>query len=621
MTTRIPDDDIGSMLSQAARAFSCPAGVRQAIREYVLSKGNSPSLDDSIIPQDPAQPPVRLVPDVPTDPADGVSRVGHPIAQPPGRRHVSRRIITMFQRKAVRWSVVAAAIALLVGLLWTPSGSRNPRSAFAQLVQANRNYRGWIHAKMDQVPQAMQRHDAPRVIGTSIHVNAEKKILVKVIEFESGRTVEWRDGGQRSCQSYSSGNNELVACEWGDRSDIEQVRQELKAGKDFTPWQLAQFLLVDPTVDGLASLVDYGCSVTQQDEGVAQRFDLTLPGYTGPDAPRAGQPFLTVLFDKQTQLIQHWFGTFDGMAVAFSFSYGAPDFQTIRDLDVPSDAKWVDRRETAGADAQALLARLDARIGVNETLGDYVAIETETRVTPSKDSSQESVAIFARSGDKRFFGRYWNLPQSQLDLQGWPTPGMTLVRSARGVLPDILFISDGTQGWWGRSGSRSRSLTAAEVREHYLSGFSLSSTIWPGSQRIDYQHRPRLGIELQTLPDTPQSGLKVIESGWTGIMPGADFDVVEYEWHIDPARDDVPVTLLQRNRAKSGEVTMEVQTEYLDYAQLPTGRFYPTRWLVKVVVGTVGNKMKTTEHRLQIFPGQELDPVWYADPSRFPAKP
>ena len=39
--------------------------------------------------QDPTQPAVRLVPDVPTELADGVPRETHPIEQPPSRRHVA----------------------------------------------------------------------------------------------------------------------------------------------------------------------------------------------------------------------------------------------------------------------------------------------------------------------------------------------------------------------------------------------------------------------------------------------------------------------------------------------------------------------------------------------------
>jgi TolA-binding protein len=83
--------------------------------------------DDSTITQDPTQPAVRRVPDVPTDQADGVSRETHPIEQPPGRRHVSRRFVAMFQKRAVRWSFVAAAAAAVVLAIGLWPGKPGPR--------------------------------------------------------------------------------------------------------------------------------------------------------------------------------------------------------------------------------------------------------------------------------------------------------------------------------------------------------------------------------------------------------------------------------------------------------------------------------------------------------------
>lgn len=82
----------------------------------------SPRGDEPAISQDPTRPAVRLVPDVPTELADGVSCETHPIEKPPSRRHAHWRLVAMSKQRTVRWSVAAAvvAIAVLGGLSFRP---------------------------------------------------------------------------------------------------------------------------------------------------------------------------------------------------------------------------------------------------------------------------------------------------------------------------------------------------------------------------------------------------------------------------------------------------------------------------------------------------------------------
>jgi hypothetical protein len=59
------------------------------------------------------------------------------------------------------------------------------------------------------------------------------------------------------------------------------------------------------------------------------------------------------------------------------------------------------------------------------------------------------------------------------------------------------------------------------------------------------------------------------------------------------------------------------RSRFKEYAQLPEGRWYPTRWDLDV---TADDKpypnMRVTAYRLQIFPGRKLDPSWYTDPGK-----
>jgi outer membrane lipoprotein-sorting protein len=94
--------------------------------------------DDSIASHAPTQPTVRLVPDVPTELADGVSRETYPILQPPSRRHVPRRLVAMFHSKSARWlaaAAVAAAVLLTINFWPGKAGRGGPGSAFAAAIE------------------------------------------------------------------------------------------------------------------------------------------------------------------------------------------------------------------------------------------------------------------------------------------------------------------------------------------------------------------------------------------------------------------------------------------------------------------------------------------------------
>ena len=82
-------------------------------------------------------------------------------------------------------------------------------------------------------------------------------------------------------------------------------------------------------------------------------------------------------------------------------------------------------------------------------------------------------------------------------------------------------------------------------------------------------------------------------------------------YRYDPARDDMPVSSSRTLFKKDGTMLEETKTQYSDYAQLPGGQWYPTRW-----VDTLDDKRNITiEHRLQILSKERLDPVWFTDPN------
>lgn len=145
------EGNIGKLLSSTEPRLAMPESSKARVLSALLRSAEAaqPITETQVIPdltantQDPTPPAVRLVPDVPTELADGVQRETHPIVQPPSRRHVPRRLLVMFQSNRVRWSAaaaVAAAVLLAIGF-WPGKAGRAPGSAFAAAIQQFQNAR------------------------------------------------------------------------------------------------------------------------------------------------------------------------------------------------------------------------------------------------------------------------------------------------------------------------------------------------------------------------------------------------------------------------------------------------------------------------------------------------
>jgi hypothetical protein len=140
------DDELDARLKAIARRAAPGPSIADEVMRFIeqgepqngrAGTAGPQGGDDSTTSQEATPPSVRLVPDVPTERADGVPSETHPIEQPPSRRHVPRRFVAMLQSRAVRWSaaaVVAAAVILVIGF-WPGKDGRGPGSAFARAIE------------------------------------------------------------------------------------------------------------------------------------------------------------------------------------------------------------------------------------------------------------------------------------------------------------------------------------------------------------------------------------------------------------------------------------------------------------------------------------------------------
>jgi hypothetical protein len=85
---------------------------------------------------------------------------------------------------------------------------------------------------------------------------------------------------------------------------------------------------------------------------------------------------------------------------------------------------------------------------------------------------------------------------------------------------------------------------------------------------------------------------------------------------IDTSRDDMPVEVLRRTFAEDGTQTAsEVRSTFLSYAQLPDGRWYPSRWRWTYTNFQDPESSRVEEYHLQFHPNLAADARWFADPT------
>jgi hypothetical protein len=230
--------------------------------------------------------------------------------------------------------------------------------------------------------------------------------------------------------------------------------------------------------------------------------------------------------------------------------------------------------------------------------------------------------------DKKWLANEYHLvsarPRPQTILKeippNWPTPDVAK------LLPDLLkgspsrfFVMDGDQGragWYDedtRSYPDARKIEAKE-RELLLAGdIGLAGQIWPSRFRTAIGTEGTLAELIQDPAHAKLIGLRYKR------VPVARYEKstaeTETTWWIDPARDDMPSEIMTLHREKPGdEPTLETHTHYLEYAQLPGGKWYPTHWRTDRTDRNprTGKGVKSAQYyRLQILLELKLGEEWF----------
>jgi hypothetical protein len=275
-----------------------------------------------------------------------------------------------------------------------------------------------------------------------------------------------------------------------------------------------------------------------------------------------------------------------------------------RHQKAPLDLPW--RIESTDGSVDEVLDRLDGRI--DGTFGDHAAIVTETPLNDDGTLNEwlGVIDLYARSNRSSLWFRYLVGDTVHPDgLQrrapvlpipaGWPEPKIDdFLRQVKNLTPQEYYATDGKQAWPVSKGPKR----------------DLAEEIWRGRRNL-LIGAPRPVIMLIKDPGRPDL-LGIYAEGciWTGI--GDQFQRVEQVCWLNSDRDDMPVETLLRDYAPDGKtVALKTTIEYMSHAQLPSGKWYPSRWIQTTTVRTGQGRR---EFRLQIFEGMRLEESWFVDP-------
>ncbi len=500
-------------------------------------------------------------------------------------------------------SAIAACVVLSLALLLT-NGATQSASAAEQLREVTKvsdAYPGWIHITTESIHvPASQTTTQPVPKNLAMHMNGPEGTFITVMESNQDRTVFFLSTSRNEMTQYDSKTNQIVK---GALNPVFAKMMNETGILQATPKGLLQTM---------ASKKKQTSKVTRSREGELDCFTATLSGPTGrPET-------LTILANPKTQLIQKIRIEQNGMRAVYRYTYGPPEIKDIYDVGVPRDAKVVDNRPAQGA--QEVTKRLEARI--RKGFGDGIAVLTAS----APDKPRGLLTIFATQGEKMLTLQYRAGTPNKAPggcgsfcspeglPEGWPRPGLEEVRRIMDTAKPVqYFVLDGTQAWVGWYNSGEKAYSKQHFPPSHLARFpnslqaeqGLAGRIWPSPQmrmwfgpqtKVEVLHDAKRDNQIGLCVETMSSPTQNTKQRNMSIF-----------W-LDPARDDMPVEKVHKTLSANGKTSKRKDiTRYLDYAQLPNGQWYPTRWQ------TVRDG-KSGEYILQIFPGAILSNEWFAQP-------
>lgn len=518
-----------------------------------------------------------------------------------------------------RWIVVLLAlIAWAGGAVVIASAAQQTTTTSAPAVESAHD--GWVHITVEKVePDAddahdeeIEAHDESDILPPELYIHKTQEVLCTIMDFGDRKIVRLLCPKTARMAEYDSRYNGIA---------LGTMPPELiaRARADISRYPL--------TLEGNLAQLEEGGSAIQGtnevlEEGLRKVTIVYIGGRScGGDKVAADKPATdTIWLDPKTGLVRRLRPHSDHPQL-FTFTYDHKPRKDICDFGVPRDAQRLDSLPTPKA--SAMLDRFDKHN--DDGFGDFVGVLTETDVQKDGKTKKMFLHLYAQHDQKLLFAifdftdAYADSPMQK--LANWPKVDIKQVLEfARKTIPLTYYVTDGTAAWTGRfDGSK-------ENKSCMLEGTLPLKDLPPNHDyfAVNEFWRNRVSLFLygygpraDTVADAAHeglSGLRLREGNFAADATNVTRE--ERIFWVDPKRNDLPIHYVHRGERVGTKLDSrtEFNTRFLDFAQLPSGTWYPTHWQTvatrdELTSGTKGSF--TREKYLVIDTAVKIDASWY----------
>lgn len=552
------------------------------------------------------------------------------------RRTLNKRQVVVKQNvwriimksRIARIAVASVIICIITGTLYIgfTGGSVNAAEMLEETIKVNEDYKGWIHISTIYKTLKEDTDEVERLITGTRHINTIDGTLI------------WEDKTDSNLKIYYFSPVEDEYIEY-DSLKVEVALNDLNsypAKKLVDSYALTADARIAPFKKATGK-DPYNITITQ--EGDYDRFDILFfenmeeEIRISKEKSTGFASSITLWVDRKTHLINKSFteihykklnGIVPGMKVYENIEYGEPFINHIYDLGVPEDAVVIDHRKTL--EVENVLERLRSRIA---DFNHYVALMTQTEINDDgtlKDSC--TLHLFAQNGDAWLVNRY---PVGTISYRNKPEIVVPSIKETPENLLsfDIISVLDRIKHahLWGYYVFDGENFCSNEANPNFPEGvdkaqkrrtydsiqadMGLLRNIWFGQER--YGHETKIKL-IKREDKLGEIGLHI---EYYSYPPPYKSRQEKYYW-FDSQRDDMPVERLYRKYLEDGKtVEYEIHTIYLEYSQIPDGRWYPARWSTTTTDFNKDDGYKDTqEYQLTIHTDIELEEDWFVHPNQ-----
>jgi hypothetical protein len=474
-------------------------------------------------------------------------------------------------------------------------------SSDEKTTQSDQEFQGWIHISSEISEEISHKNNAVH----EEHINTLDETYIVVTKTAKNFQVQFYSPANDLYADYGIMKQQVAYYELGSYSTKQKVEDlPLTLKKILT--QFRNQTQKDPY------------EVLHHREGPYDRVDVRF--FKDEDeAKRICQekkvcaPPMPVTFwiDANTHLVHKLAHEFNGKQRFVHITYGDPVIRDIYDLGVPQSADVIDHRKKS--EVVELLRRLQInRTGWNH----YTGLMTRTTLNQDGSYADHGCLLYwlAEKGStwlSYLYGighgesweqKIWNAavknPDCPLEMDIKST--LDTVRRAR---PIEWMIEDGHNLWSELSGVPLKAIG------HIKNSRRPAARIW----NEQFDHGPGTVIQKIVSDEKPnQVGLHIEFHRSRGITCKKRHEM--FYWY-DPQKQDMPMERISRSYAENDKtVEFDEHTRYLNYSQLPDGRWYPSRWQTTHYEKEITRAM-TFEYRLTLSTDIEPEDSWFLPPS------